>query len=310
MTRQLVAALVGFTVPGWLVAPLPARQQPFAVKVDGVAVDVLVTRDRRPVTGLTAADFRLRDNGVPQRVESVMIEDVPITLFLVLDVSASVKGELLVRLKSAAEAASRALRPQDRIGLLTFSDRVQVVAAPSSDPRTLPLHVRSLEAGGATALYDATFAAVVLRQRIPGRTVVLVFSDGDDTASWLEPRAVFTAAQRSDVVVHAVSRDGGLRRATDADLSNRELERTLFDAEPQLFGRLYLSRLVEETGGSLFVADSSGLQTAFARVVNEFRSRYVLTYSPVGVASGGWHTIDVTVNGPKANVQARRGYLR
>jgi Ca-activated chloride channel family protein len=185
-----------------------------------------------------------------------------------------------------------------------------MAAAPPSDPGTLAHHLRSVEAGGATALYDATFAAVVLRQRIPGRTVVLVFSDGDDTASWLEPRDVFAAAQRSDVVVHAVSRDRGLRRGTGADSSSRELERTLFDAEPQLFGRLYLPRLVEETGGSLFVAESSDLQAAFARVVNEFRSRYVLTYSPEGVAPGGWHTIDVTVNGPKANVQARRGYLR
>ena len=116
MTRRAYAVLAGVALAWCAVASTLARQQRFAVAIDGVAVDVLVTRDRRPVKGLTAADFRLRDNGVLQRVESVMIEDVPITLFLVLDVSDSVKGDLLARLESAAKAAAGALRPDDRQG--------------------------------------------------------------------------------------------------------------------------------------------------------------------------------------------------
>jgi Ca-activated chloride channel family protein len=310
VTRRSVAVLAGVAMASCVVVSTLARQQRFAVTVDGVAVDVLVTRDRRPVKGLTAADFRLRDNGVPQRVESVMIEDVPITLFLVLDVSDSVKGELLSRLESAAKAAADALRPDDRAGLMTFSDRVRMIVAPPSDPKMLADRLGTLEAGGATTLYDATFAAVALRQRIPGRTVVLVFSDGDDTASWLDPLDVLNAAQRSDIVVYAVTRKRGFRYATGEDAQTRKIERSQFAADPQLFGRLYLSQLVEETGGSVFTADSSGLPDAFAGVVNEFRSRYVLTYSPKDVAPGGWHTIEVTLNGRKGDVQARRGYLR
>jgi VWFA-related protein len=302
--------LAGIAVASCLVVSPLARQQRFAVTVDGVAVDVLVTRGRRPVKGLTAADFRLRDNGVAQRVESVMIEDVPITLFLILDISDSVKGELLSRLESAAKSAARALRPDDRVGLMTFSDRVRMVATPPSDPKMLADQLGTLEAGGGTTLYDATFAAVALRQQIPGRTVVLVFSDGDDTASWLDPLDVLKAAQRSDIVVYAVTRKRGFRYATGEDAQTRRIERGRFANEPQLFGRLYLSQLVEETGGSVFIADSSGLENAFAQVVNEFRSRYVLTYSPKDVAPAGWHTIEVTLNGRRADVQARRGYLR
>ena len=309
MTRRACAVLVGMGVASCVASTLAAAQK-FAVTVDGVAVDVLVTHDRRPVQGLTTADFRLRDNGVLQRIESVLVEDVPITLFLVLDVSDSVKGELLARLESAVSAAASALRPDDRVGLMTFSDRVRMIAPPPSDPRKLVALLRSLDAGGATTLYDATFAAIVLRQKIPGRTVVLVFSDGDDTASWLDPRDVLRAAQRSDVVVHAVTRKRGFRYPTGEDARTRATERRQFAAEPQLFGRLYLSQLVEETGGSMFIADSSQLQEAFARVVNEFRSRYVLTYSPKNVAPTGWHTIEVTLNGRQADVQARRGYLR
>ena len=304
------AALVGAVLASCVAVSTLARQQRFSVAVDGVAVDVLVTRDRRPVKGLTAADFRLRDNGVAQRVESVMLEDVPITLFLVLDVSDSVRGDLLSRLESAATSAAAALRPDDRVGLMTFSDRVRMMVAPPSDPKLLAGQLGALAAGGATTLYDATFAAIALRPRIPGRTVVLVFSDGDDTASWLDPVDVLKAAQRSDIVVHAVTRKRGFGYASGEDAVTREIERDRFIAEPQLFGRLYLSQLVEETGGSVFIADSAGLQDAFARVVDEFRSRYVLTYSPKDVASTGWHAIEVTLNGRKADVKARRGYLR
>ena len=305
-----IAALLAAATLASSVVVSPRAQQKFAVTVDGVAVDVAVTRDRRPVKGLTAADFRLRDNGVPQRIESVMIEDVPITLFLVLDVSESVKGQMLARLKSAAQAAADALRPDDHLGLMTFSDRVRMIVAPPADPKAMTPRLGSLAAGGATTLYDATFAAVALRPRIPGRTVLLVFSDGDDTASWLGPLDVIKAAQRSDVVVHAVARKHAFQYARGEDARTRRVERERFEADPQVFGRLYLSQLAEETGGSLFIADSDGLPQAFARVVDEFRSRYVLTYSPKDVAADGWHTIDVTLNGHRGDVQARRGYLR
>ena len=69
--------------------------------------------------------------------------------------------------------------------------------------------------------------------------------------------------------------------------------------------------LVEDTGGSVFVAQDVGrLQVAFARVVNEFRSRYLLTYAPTGVESAGWHELNVRVGGRGRDVQARRGYFR
>ena len=135
---------------------------------------------------------------------------------------------------------------------------------------------------------------------------MLVFSDGDDAASWLDRRDVLRAAQRSDVVIHAVTRKRGFRYPRGGDARTRATERRLFAAEPQLFGHLYLSQLVEETGGSLFIADSSELQEAFTRVVNEVRSRYVLTYSPNDVAATGWHAIEVTLNGRQGDVQARR----
>lgn len=193
---------------------------------------------------------------------------------------------------------------------MTFSDRVRMILAPPADPALLSGRLDALEAGGATTLYDATFAAVAFRPQVPGRALVLMFSDGNDTVSALDPRRVLDAARRSDIVVHAVTRRRGFEYPNGEDTVTRRVERERFAAEPELFGRLFLSQLAEETGGSLFVTDMRGLQEAFARVIDEFRSRYLLTYSPKGVAASGFHSIEITLNGHRGDVRARRGYLR
>lgn len=287
-----------------------AHAQTFRGGVDAVAVDVLVSLRGRPVGGLTASDFTLLDNDVPQRIEALLVEDLPITLLLVLDTSGSVAGAPLAQLRAAAEAAAATLRPDDRVGLITFSDKLRMVVEPPSPVSDLPAALRRVGAGGATALYDAAFAALLLREQTVGRVLMLVFSDGDDTASWLDPRDVLATAQRSDVVVYGVTLDRA-RGDGWADGPTAGFIRRWFPAAPYLLSRHFLPRLVEDTGGSVFVANEIGrLREAFASVVSEFRSRYLLTYSPQGVDADGWHDLEVSVGGWGRRVQARRGYMR
>jgi VWFA-related protein len=279
--------------------------------VDAVRVDVLVTRGGRAVPGLTSADFELRDNGVVQEIEAVAVEDVPVTLTLVLDVSESVEGQPLQHLRSAVGAAAGVLSRDDRLALFTFSHRVALTAEATTDHAQVQAAALGVTATGATALYDATFAALVMRERIQGRAVMLVFSDGDDTASWIDPRAVIAAAQRSDVVVYVVTLEQQAERVNlDAVIRNRREEESFLE-EPSLYGRQYLPLLARESGGSVLVAERSDqLRETFVRVVNEFKSRYILTYTPRGVDAGGWHAIDVGLKGQAAEITARRGYLR
>ena len=302
MTLAVCLTLVG--------APLTGRQV-FRADVDAVSADVLVTRDGRPAAGLTAADFELRDNGVVQQIDLVALDALPITLVLALDTSESVAGEPLEHLRAAVDAAAESLRADDRLALMTFSHQVRTIASPTSDHARVREAARAVTAVGATSLYDATFAAVVMRHQVDGRAVLLVFSDGDDTTSWLDPRHVLEAAQRSDVVVYGVTLQAAVRNHDAAAVIQRRMERHRFHEDPVLFGRHYLSLLVEDTGGSLLVAEhSEQLRETFVRVVSEFRQRYVLTYTPRGVAAGGWHEIDVRLQGPRAVVRARRGYMR
>lgn len=285
--------------------------QIFRAGVDAVRVDVLVTRGGRPVAGLTSADFRLRDNGVVQEINAVAVEDVPVTLTLVLDVSESVEGEPLGHLRAAVSAAADALSPADQLSLFTFSHQVGMASAPTRQLDQVRSAARAVAAGGATSLYDATMAALVMRERVEGRAVMLVFSDGADTASWLDPRKVLAAAQRSDVVVYVVALRTLTQREDHRALVRDRRERQWFLDDPSLYPLQFLPALAEDTGGALLVAEQSDrLRDTFVRVVNEFKSRYILTYTPRGVDAGGWHAIDVSLEGGRADITARRGYLR
>ena len=298
-----------------LTAPLPSSQQRFRSSTDAVLVDVQVLAGGKPVSGLTAADFELKDSGVRQDIQVASFADVPISLLLALDVSASVEGERLERLTAAAREAVDALRPGDQAAVLTFRDRVQLHADWTSDRAALRTRLGELKAAGWTALYDAVFSAVSLREKAAGRVVVLVFSDGIDTASWLDATAAIEAARRSDVVITAVSaaervqpssaREARLALGLDAHL------RRWFDTDPSLFPYAFFEVLTAQSGGQLLhVSSDEQLAPAFRRIVDEFKTRYLLTFAPKGVPPDGWHPIDVSLKRIRGDVKARRGYWR
>ena len=121
------ARLVLLLLPALLGASARAGQGPtFTTRSEAVRVDVLVTSNGRPVSGLGADAFDVRDNGVPQRIELLSVERVPLNLVLVLDVSGSVSGERLARLQRAAVALLAQLRTEERAALITFSHAVTV----------------------------------------------------------------------------------------------------------------------------------------------------------------------------------------
>jgi VWFA-related protein len=273
----------------------------FRSSADAVRVDVQVRQGSKPVTGLTAADFELRDSNVPQQIQAVSIEDVPVTLMLALDTSRSVEGPMLERLKAAALAAVGALRADDQAALLTFSQRIQRPAAVTRDRSVLKDAIGLMKADGSTALRDAIFTATALRERAPGRVILLVFTDGADTLSWLDPRSVVSAALRSDMVIYGVSTGPPATRD----------QKSWYEDEPELFPGAFLDDLTDRTGGELLrVKGEDDLAPTFAKIVSDFKSRYLLTYAPAKVAAGGWHPITVKLKNHRGDVTARRGYWR
>jgi VWFA-related protein len=168
--------------------------------------------------------------------------------------------------------------------------------------------IERARAGGATGLFDAALAAILHRDPEPGRRgLVLLFTDGDDTASWLPARAVLDAAARTDAVVYTVSLG---RPSVNSPLRTRSGIR-LAPTDPILDTTPFLSELAERTGGEMLISGTTAsLESTFEHIVTEFRSRYLLTYSPGNVDAGGWHRIDVRLTKRSGKVQARRGYQR
>ena len=176
-------------------------------------MDVLVTDGRSPIAGLTAADFELTDNGAPQTVEQIYVEQLPLNVVMVLDSSGSVRGERLRALKAGALTVIDRLRPRDRAALVSFSHRLDLRAALTADTATLRRSVATLDADGSTALRDAAFAALALRTAEATRTLVLLFSDGLDTSSILSEDRVIAIARRSDAIVYTIGiREPPVRR--------------------------------------------------------------------------------------------------
>jgi len=281
MSRRRRAAFVAaILLAGWE----PARGQKFSSRTLGVRVDVLVTDGRAPVAGLTARDFELRDNGVVQRIELVDTGEIPVNAILALDTSASLLGKRQSDLVGAAESLLDGLTRADRASLITFSHAVRPRIALTSDLGAVRGALRAIEPEGQTSLMDGVFVALTSTLDEPGRSLILVCTDGSDTLSWLQPSEVNEIAKRSNAVVYAV---------TAADAKRPDA----------------LKALAETTGGHwLAVKSSDELRAAFQRILAEFRSRYVLAYTPQGISPGGFHRISVTVPRRKVTVEARPGY--
>ena len=201
-------------------AVVAAAQQPtFSSRLEAVRVDALVTEGGQPVRGLGPGDFVVLDNGTPQTVDLASFETLPVNVILALDQSKSVTGDRLAQLQDAARTVLRALAPRDQAALVTFSHRVTLPQALTRDSGKVVAAVEAAQPGGETALFDAVYAGLLAGLNDPSRNLVLVFSDGVDTASFLSPDVVLDTAKRSDVVAYAVVAGGSMRIPFLRDLS-------------------------------------------------------------------------------------------
>lgn len=273
----------------------------FGVRVEAVKLDVTVVRDGRAVKGLTAGDFEVKDDGVAQEVELVSAEERALHAVLVLDTSSSVAGRRLEVLKSAANAFIADLSPIDAASVIAFSHDVYVLPQEPEAHLRLRVAVAALTSGGATALNDAVVAGLLRSTTGGGRPVVLVFSDGADRLSWLEPRQVLEVARDLDAVVYGVVSTGESASAS----SDRDRGRMT----PAPGGPL-LQELADLSGGEVLRAEGGDLGSAFRRILATVQNRYVLRYVPGGVKTEGWHALAVRLKHARGEVRVRRGYRR
>jgi Ca-activated chloride channel homolog len=301
------------------------------VRVETTLVTVPVSvrdRDGRYAPDLRREDFHIFEEGVEQRIAYFATVDQPFTVALVLDTSGSTDLRLDDMQEAAIAFVSR-LKPQDRVLVIAFDDRLDVLAEPTSDRAALTKAIRRARSGGGTRLYDAVEFVINKRlKNIDGRKAVVLFTDGVDTSS---RRATYEStvrqAEESDALIYPVSYAalgaglrgitpptfptpggrGGVRigspfpRTGGGGVSRAEYER----------GNAYLHELARKTGGRLYRGDSlSNIAQAFEWVAEELRRQYSLGYYPKSAAQEGQRRqIKVRVDRPNLVVLSRDSYI-
>jgi hypothetical protein len=251
----------------------------FRARSTAVSVDVSVRRGNNPVPGLAAADFALSDNGVPQEIELVDVQAIPVDVSLVVDLSGST-SDRLDQYRSDVLGIAKLIRATDQLRVITFAARVDQLLA-LSPGGTLP-PVANMKTADSSSVYDGIAAALIRAVDVDRRHLIVAFSDGLENASVLTHDDLLAVAQRSEAVMH--------------------LSGSRSDA---------VTAVAEATGGrnhgSVFQRSMLG---AFKEIFTAFQQSYVLRYRPTGVTPEGWHAINVTVKRTgRFDIRARRGYF-
>jgi Ca-activated chloride channel family protein len=286
----MVVLLEGAIVPlfALLLAAVPYAQ--FTSGVSLVEVYATVTdRQGAAVTGLTAADFRVSEDGSPQTITAFAAGEFPLAVAVGLDRSFSMsagRGARLDLAKRGARTFIGALKPQDQVMVVAIGGDTAIVAPLSADHGAAIAAVDRLDAWGTTPLYDATVAALDSIQPAKGRRALVLLSDGTDRYSETSAAALVDQVRRRDVLVYPVA-IGPVRPAVFAELA------------------------AASGGRSFLVTDPRELSSTLTAIARELRSQYLLGYTPSRTKGErpAWHAIDVLVDRPAVVVRARDAYF-
>jgi VWFA-related protein len=291
---------VGVSAPRAQTAQEPAPR--FRASADVVSVEVSVQRERRTVTGLQMADFEVLDNGTPQTITDVSYEKLPIDVTVVLDVSASVTGAVLNELRRALHQLRSDLTARDRLRLLTFNMRVRRLVDFGEPATAIDRALSSLTGEGSSAVFDS-LAVALSGATPPGRRqLIVLFSDGQDSSSISDADIVVDIARRTTPTVAAVLASPERQRPAS-------LLRTASTLSSLTVGDL-ADRIASETGGFVVgLKPGESLTSTFRRVLEQFRTSYVLYFTPTGTDREGAHALEVRVKRPNVDVRSRRSYV-
>ncbi len=273
----------------------PPGETEIRVEVEAVNLLVSVTNKRgRSVTHLTQENFRVLEDGRAQTITNFGIEsELPLSIALLIDTSASVRTKLDFEKQAATNFVFSVMRPKDRTMVAEFDSGVTLVTDFTSQPTEIARQLKGLQAGGGTALLDAIYVVARDKLNIPKRrNTIIVLSDGADLDSTHSSKEALDLVQKNSITVYAIG-------------TNR------IGASGDKRGEGILENLALRTGGRVFFPYSAEqLHHAFALIDEELRSRYSLTYTPTRKERDGkFRKIKVKlIKAKNLVVKHRKGY--
>ena len=248
----------------------------------------------RLVPNLEQEDFTVLDNGKPQPITLFQNETQPFTVVVMLDFSFSMTTHLDL-LKAATEQFILRMLPKDKGQVGAFSDKIQFSGEFTNDRDDLVAALKDLQFGNPTRLYDAIDASIDMLKDVEGRKIVLVFTDGDDTASRRGMGDVLDKARLTETMIYAI----GLE--SEFPIAPGRMQRTRPDRG--------LRKLADETGGGYFeLKKTTELAPTFTRVAQELHSLYTIGFAPM-VLDNKEHRLEVRLKQPGHTGRARKSYI-
>ncbi len=271
---------------------------------DLMAVDLvqlyLAVSDRRgrPIEDLAAGEVAVSEDGEPQVLQQFeRVEQVPLDVVLLLDVSDSMQGKLGAAARAAEGFLTRVLQPQDQAALVLFNQMAELHVPFTHDGDRLRAGLGSLEAEGGTAIWDAVALSLYHFGGLSGRRALVVLSDGADYHSSLSFASIVEYAQRMEAKVYAI---GLLPLVNPISSEGKEARDHLRKLE----------ELAAATGGRAFAIETvSQLGSTYETIAHDLRSQYLATYPSSHAGSKpGYRQVKVEVRRPGARVRTMQGY--
>ena len=260
------------------------------VNVDAVELYTTVTQGNRPVDGLTQANFKVFEDGKEQKVSQFEhVTNLPLTVGVAIDTSASMIENLPEAEKAAIEFIDQTIGEKDRGFTMSFDDSPYTLCRLTGNRERLDRSFVGLRAEGSTALYDAVVYALYQFSGVKGKKAVVVLTDGKDTTSKYDFDTLLDYVKKAGVAVYGI----GL------NVSKGEFE-----------VKSKLNRLAEASGGTTFYIDSTkSLKGVYQQINNELRTQYLLTYySSNPTPDAKWRKIDVKVTPKTLSARTISGY--
>lgn len=266
-----------------------------------IAVNVM-DKNGAPVGGLSRDDFDILEDGKPQKIAFFEKESsTPLSIVLAIDASKSVLRDEQLEKNAAKHFVNALLRDQDELDLMDFSDSVHEIVSFTNEKKRIDRGLNELQLGDETALYDAIYLAsdrlLQTRNDAGRRRVVVVITDGEDTAKRSRYGQALEQAQRAGAMIYSII-----------------IVPVWEDAGRNTGGEHALIQMANDTGGKYFyVEDKRDLEPAFARVSDDLRTQYVLSYyAPQRKGDGAFRSVRVAMKDPalqnQYQLRHRTGY--
>lgn len=293
-------------------APTPPNEVPQGIEkiaIRRVRLPITVTDKKGQfVPGLTKSDFVILEDKIPQTIETFsddLSQTTPLYVAVLMDTSPSTAGKLKFQQESAMNFIQTVIKPRkDRVLFATFDDEINLRQDFTDKLDLLDKAVYSVKKMGTqTALFDAVWQFCDEKMRtVPGRRVLLIVTDGEDTYSRANIRDAIDIAQRTETTIFAISTKAGFLSTVPGVEAGQVADKKDKD----------LLTLAEETGGmAFFTGDMLSLERSFTRISKELRAQYLVTYDPTNKSyDGSFRKIDVKVSEGRGDLKVRtkKGY--